>query len=1090
MSEQLTQMQEILKKSLIKIKRLEAELQDSKSQAQNVKPTKEPIAIVGLGCRFPGGIENLDSLWTALIEKKDLSKPIPLDRWDNDAIYDIDPLRPGHTNARSAAFLTSDIRAFDAGFFGIIPREAKSLDPLQRMILEVVYEALEEANIPSASLKGTTTAVYIAIGNSDYIQARLRSGQLETVDVYDATGIPFATAAGRVSYLYDLQGPNFALDAACASSIVGMHLASQALNNDEADTAIVASANLLLTPELFVGLSKLGSLSGSGQCRAFSNDADGYVRGEGCGVVILRKKSFALQNKNHIHAYILGSAVKHDGLSNGFTAPNPQVQLDTIRLAIKDARVQAKDVVFVEAHGIGNKLTDAMEIQAIANGYKDTNHKIYVGSLKPNIGHLEATIGMAMLFKVIGTLKNKQIAPNIYFNIPNEDIPWPRIPIEVPSEVVDINNGNSPIRAAINLSGYSGTNVHMIFESAENELVEKKSSKTKQLLIWSAKCEQSLKDLVKKYLDNWHNISQNNFSDFAYTLQVGRNHFDNKLSIIASNFEEVKNELQLFVSDVKSTSYQFTRESTSSKELAFLFTGQGAQYFGMCKDIYDTESVFKTSIDQCAEILDKILPIPIREIIWGNADENLIHQTFYTQPALFVVEYALARLWLSRGVRPTALLGHSIGEFVALTIAEAISLQDALRLVSIRGYLMQSLPSGEGAMAAVIADEDTVRHYTQQSNGLVDIAAVNAPKAITISGEKNAVAQLVEAMKEVKIKSIALSVSHAFHSYQMNPILEKFEEEVAKIKFKPIQIPVISNVTGKELNFEELTPQYFSKQLRGTVQFVEDVKYLNEELNIHQFIECGPAPTLIGLAGKIISSEESTWIASAKKESPYLDVKVLSLQKIFHSNLKIDWNNLSDEQNKHKIQLPTYAWQRQVYWENPVRNLHQTQLDQKQDTSDEKFAKVESELVKAEAKHVKVTKENLMAIMQLEATETLGLLPGQKIDPNKSLREQGFDSMMSGEYLTKLEKHFDTQLEMSLLHTYGTLNELQRFLVDEFLGGGEIDESNSAVTMNDIVFGVDTVASISVDNWHEIKESDPQWLKIFKKVDKMISTPK
>ncbi|MCO5229695.1 MAG: type I polyketide synthase [Chitinophagales bacterium] len=1080
-------MQEVLKKSLVKIKRLEAELQAV--QLQGAKPDKEPIAIVGLGCRFPGGIENLESLWSALIEKKDLSSPIPKDRWDNDAIYDVDALRPGHTNARSAAFLTNDVKAFDAGFFGIVPREAKSLDPLQRMILEVVYEALEEANIPADSLKGTTTAVYIAIGNSDYIQARLRSGRLDTVDVYDATGIPFATASGRVSYLYDLQGPNFALDAACASSIVGLHLASQALNRGEAETAIVASANLLLTPELFVGLSKLGSLSGSGQCRAFSNDADGYVRGEGCGVVVLRKKSIAIQSKNNIHAYILGSAVKHDGLSNGFTAPNPQVQLETIRLAIQDAGVQPSDIAFVEAHGIGNKFTDAMEIQAIANGYKGTNHKIYVGSLKPNIGHLEATIGMAMLFKVIGTLKNKQIAPNIYFNTPNEDIPWSKIPIEVPTEVINVNQGNSPIRAAINLSGYSGTNVHMIFEAAEHSEIKVKENEGNQLLVWSAKCEHSLKNLIQKYLSNWENISKNNFSDLAHTLQVGRNHFDTKLSVIASNFEDAKKELELFVANEKGT-YQYTQESIGTKELAFLFSGQGAQYHGMCKDIYDTEIVFKNAVDQCAEILDKILPLSIKEILWGNADEQLIHQTFYTQPALFVVEYALAQLWLSRGVRPTALVGHSIGEFVALTIAEAISLPEALRLVAVRGYLMQSLPAGEGAMAAVLSDEDTVRHYTEQTNGLVNIAAVNAPKAITISGEKNAVQQLIETMKEAKIKSIALTVSHAFHSYQMDSILGKFEEEVAKIQFKPLQIPVISNVTGKELSVEDLTPQYFSKHLRGTVRFADDIKYLDEELSIQHFIEVGPGTTLIGLAGKIISTENKTWIASTKKDAVYSDMKVSALQKIYHSVLKINWEHLSEGQNNNRIQLPTYAWQRQIYWENPVRNLPADTIKQEAVSSEETFEEVEKGLVKAEAKHVKVSKENLMAIMQLEAAETLGLLPGQKIDPNKSLREQGFDSMMSGEYLTKLEKYFDTQLEMSLLHTYGTLNELQRFFVDEFLGGGEIDESVAAVTMNDIVFGVDTVKSEAVENWHEIKESDPQWLKVFKKFDKMLSTPK
>lgn len=1086
MSEQFLQMQEVLKKSLVKIKKLEAELQAAK--AQPAAPVKEPIAIVGLGCRFPGGIENLESLWQALMEKRDMSGSIPEERWDNDAIYDPDPLRPGKTHAKTAAFLENDVKAFDAGFFGVVPREARSIDPLQRMILEVVYEALEEANIPADSLKGTNTAVYIALGNSDYIQARFRSGNLETMDVYDATGIPFATAAGRVSYLYDLQGPNFALDAACASSIVGLHLASEALNKGEADTAIVASANLLLTPELFVGLSKLGSLSASGQCRAFSNDADGYVRGEGCGVAILRRKSDALKNKDHIHAYILGSAVKHDGLSNGFTAPNPKAQLDTIQIALKNANVNVSDIAFVEAHGIGNKFTDAMEINAIANGYKGTNHPIYVGSLKPNVGHLEAAIGMAMLFKVIGTLKHKTVAPNLYFNEPNEDIQWNRIPVKVPAEAVALETNGQPLRAAINLSGYSGTNVHMIFEAAEQQSHATTDFVGDKVLVWSAKSEEALQALAQKYISNWKLLSQNSLSEFAYTLQTGRNHFDVRLSIVASNFEDVLRGLKAYVGQSKDYPYKVTTE-LSAQDTAFLFTGQGAQYHGMCKELYDDEPAFRQAVDQCAEVLDKMLPTPIKDILWGDAGPNLIHQTFYTQPSLFVVEYALAQLWMSRGVQPAALTGHSIGEFVALTIAGAVSLQEALRIVAVRGHLMQSLPAGVGAMAAVLADEETVRYYTQQTNGLVDIAAINTPKAVTISGEKNAVAALVEAMKEVKIKSVPLTVSHAFHSHLMDPILERFMQEVAKISFRNPQIPVISNVTGQELTLEDLTPQYFARHLRGAVRFADDVQYLSEELGIQLFIECGPTPTLIGLAAKTISTEGNVFITSVKKDADNQKIQIQALQQLFHTSVKLSWNSLYTRQSLRKISLPTYAWQRQVYWENPVRGIVVKEVTAPA-TTDATIQYMAKELVKAEAKQVKVTKENVMAIMQLEGAETLGLLPGQKIDPNKSLREQGFDSMMSGEFLTKLEKHFDTQLEMSLLHTYGTMNELQRYLIDEYLGGGEIDESQAAVTMSDIVFGSDSVGSAQVDNWHEIKDADPKWLQVFKKFDKMISVPK
>lgn len=1085
MSEQLLQMQEVLKKSLVKIKKLEAELQIA--QTKQSTPEKEKIAIVGLGCRFPGGIENLEQLWKTLIEKKDTTIPIPKERWDNSLVYDQDPLRPGKTHAQSAAFLLNDVQAFDANFFGIVPREAKSIDPLQRMILEVVYEALEEANIPSDSLKGTNTAAYIAIGNSDYIQARFRSGNLETMDVYDATGMPFATAAGRVSYLYDLQGPNFALDAACASSIVALHLASEVLQKGDADMAIVASANLLLTPELFVGLSKLGSLSASGQCRAFSNDADGYVRGEGSGVAILKRQSDAIQAGDHIHAYILGSAVKHDGLSNGFTAPNPKVQLETIQLAIKNAGVSVNDISYVEAHGIGNKFTDAMEIQAIANGYKGITHPIYVGSLKPNIGHLEATIGMAMLMKVIASLQHKTIAPNIYFNEPNEDIAWGKSQVKIPTEVIHLESNGQPLRMAINLSGYSGTNVHMIFEAAEEKVSTSAEIQGEQLLVFSAKNIDSLKASAQKYINQWEEISQNSFTEFAFTLQNGRTHWDTRLSIVASNFQEAKKGLEAFIADSKDAAYQVTVEDSGQKDTAFLFTGQGAQYHGMCKDLYETEAVFRQAVDQCALFLDKVLPTPIKEIIWGEEDTNKINQTFYTQTSLFVVEYAMAQLWMNRGIQPTALVGHSIGEYVALTISGAMNLNEALKLVVIRGHMMQSLPSDIGAMAAVLADEETVKFYTDQTNGLVNIAAINTPKAVTISGEKNAVTHLIEAMKEVKIKSIPLTVSHAFHSYLMDPILANFEEKVAEIQFKTPQIPVVSNLTGKELFLEDLTPSYFSKHLREAVQFVKCMKYVSEEFGVEIFIECGPTPTLIGLARKTLLDENNVWITSAKKDGNNHLIQTQALQQLYHTSVKINWSSIYKGLKIHKISLPTYAWQRQVYWESPVRGMYLADMIASSAANIEYMG---TELVKAEAKKVKVTKDNLMAIMQLEAAETLGLLPGQRIDPNKSLREQGFDSMMSGEYLTKLEKHFDTQLEMSLMHNYGTMSELQRYLIDEYLGGGEIDESQAAVTMSDIVFGTDNIGARQVENWHQINETDPKWLQIFKKIDKKISLPK
>lgn len=1072
MSEQLQQMQEILKKSLLKIKQLEADLATAK--AVPAAPAKEPVAIIGLGCRFPGGVNNLEQLWQLLMDKKDVSKPIPIDRWDNDAIYDPDPLRPGHTHARTAAFLEEDVRAFDADFFGIVPREAKSIDPLQRMILEVVFEALEEAGIAPDSLKGSNTAVYIALGNSDYIQARFRSGNLETMDVYDATGIPFATAAGRVSYLYDLQGPNFALDAACASSVVGLHLASEVLQKGEADMAIVASANLLLTPELFVGLSKLGSLSASGMCKAFADDADGYVRGEGCGVAVLKRKSDAIAHQDHIHALILGSAVKHDGLSNGFTAPNPKAQLDTIQAAIKDAGIQPEDISFVEAHGIGNKFTDAMEIHAIANGYKNRSTPIYTGSLKPNIGHLEACIGMAMLFKVIGTLQNGTVAPNIHISQLNSDIPWDNIPVKVPTEAVVLNKGEKPLRAAINLSGYSGTNVHMIFEEAPAVTVENNTSEDAQLFVLSAKTRESLEALAEKYIANASGWKALSLDKISRTTQLGRNHFDHRLAIVGDNTEDVLQALTDFKDGKSNKKLAVSSEELPSGEVAFLFTGQGAQYPGMCKELYEKEPVFKQAADQCAAILKPLLDKPILEIILGE-DED-IHQTQYTQTALFVVEYALAQWWMSLGIRPAAVAGHSVGEFVALTIADAISLEAALELVALRGKLMQSLPADTGGMTAVLAGEEKVRILIEPFGNKVNIAAINAPEMLTISGDKESVAAAAQLLKDNGIKCIPLTVSHAFHSYLMEPVLAPFEAAADKVAFQEPSIPVMSNVSGGMLQLENLNGKYFSQHLRGTVRFADNLSYLVNELGIHIFVECGPNPTLSGFGEKTFPGASISWLSSAKKGSSDQTFILKALQGLYVSGLKIQWAALYQNKSKDRVSLPTYAWQKQVYWENPVRGIAAGEQKEKKATSSPATQKGQ----------INISKENLMAVMQLEGCDTLGLHPGQKLDPNKSLREQGFDSMMSGEFLSRMEKYFNTQLEMSLLHTYGTMNELQRYFIDEYLGGGEVSET-AAVTMNDIVFGTDSISAQHEEDWHKIKETDPLWLKVFKKIDEKIS---
>ncbi len=1082
MSEQLQQMQEILQKSLIKIKKLELELAQAK---ENTTAPNEAIAIIGAGVRLAGNITSTKKLWDLLEARRSVISKIPKDRFDVDEIYSADSSVPGKTISRYGAFLNNDVRAFDADFFGISPREAKSVDPLQRMILEVVYEALENAGIASDSLKGSNTGVYIALGNSDYIQARFRSGNLDTVDVYDTTGIPFGTACGRVSYLYDWKGTSFALDAACASSLLAVHLANEDLNKKIIDTAIVASANLLLTPETFVGLSKLGSLSSGDACKAFANDADGYVRGEGCGVVVLKRLSDAEKDNDTIAVLIKGSAVKHNGRSNGFTAPNPEIQIETIKEALKKANLSVNDIDYVEAHGIGNRFTDALEIQAIHEGYKGRNQPIYVGSVKANIGHLEAGTGMPMLFKVIEILKHKKIPAQINIAALNEDVEWNKINAKVSTETIDWKNENGqPLRAAINLSGYSGTNVHMIFEEAKVKPASEEVSGLQHFVL-SAKDATALKNTAQKYLNeiDWQ---ENTLTEICYTLQKGRNQFDYSVSVIASSKQDIIDGLNDFVQDVVSEKYAVSKPSIErNKDVAFLFTGQGAQYFGMCKNYYNTFDVFKNAVDECDEVLKSNLDYSIKDILWSEAipDKNLIHQTKYTQPGLFVVEYALSKLWMSVGVQPSALIGHSIGEIVALTIAGAIDLQDALKLVMARAALMNAMPANEGSMASVFCNEENLKPLLQNAD--VDLAAVNSIKNCTISGKKEDVAAFIEKLKEQHIKAVALNVSHAFHSRLMEPVLEKFTLFAKQFSFKQPAIPVISNFTGKEITREELSAEYFAKHIRNAVQFSNGIEYLQHKLNTEIYVEVGPSPVLVSLAKQTNTNPNALWLSSAKREEEDVMYFHKTLQQLYCAGIAIDRNQFYQDKKINRVALPTYGWNRKVYWENPVFGFKSTVHSPQSTDNNIKSSKLSAVDRRPEPK---VTRETLLAYMQIEAAKVLGLEAGQKVDVNKPYREQGFDSMMSGEFLSLMEKHIGSELKMEVIHLHNTPKDLHQYLIDTYYGGGVID-TTQAVTMADIMFNQEMEHAHSGD-WHEIKPEDGKLLRWFKNFDKKLPSVK
>lgn len=1059
MSAEIEKMQGLLKKSLITIKKLEQELTGFKSKEN------EKVSIVGFACRFPKGINSLEKLTEFLINKENAVQEIPTDRFDVTTLFSEDNLAEGKMSVKHGTFLNEDVTLFDAAFFGITPREAKSIDPVHRMILELTQEALDDAGIPSDNIKGGNVSVYAAIGNSDYMQARLHSGNLSEVDMYDTTGVAYASASGRVSYLFDFQGPSYTIDATCTSALAAVHQACKDLKEGISDIAIVSAGNLLLTPEVFVGLSKLGSLSKDGVCRAFDNSANGFVRGEGGATLVLKRTTDALKDKNQIYAQIVASKIRHNGASNGFTAPNPVVQEKLIQETLQVAKLTSNDIDFVEIHGIGNTFTDALEANAVGKAYRDRDKPLYIGTIKPNIGHLEAAIGMAMLAKVVCSLQSKTILPNINITNLNQDIQFGKYPIQVPLENISWEKDGIR-RAAINLSGFTGTNLHMILEEAPalESPKEEKRPLPNYLFCISAKTEEGLKQIAQNYLEN----TPKELSDACYTLLTGRNKYDEKLILLAKDEEHLKKQLTAFVEGEK----QNEIHSIESKDIAFLFTGQGAQYHNMCFDLYKTNQVFKNTVDQCNEILNKYLEIPIIDVLYSTEiDTALINQSQYTQTALFTVEYALAKMWISWGVQPCALLGHSVGEYVAATIAGVFSLEDALWLVSERGRLIQSLPTDAGTMAAVLCNKEIIASYLDKYNGKVETAAINSSKSITISGDKESVLALVAELKENKIKAIPLTVSHAFHSYLLEPILDDFKKAFEKVEINSPSIPVLSNVTSKEILASELTPQYFSNHIRATVLFEDNVHYLKDKMGITIFLEAGPNPTLLGLAKQTLGENGAHFLASAKSNTLSYGVIQESLKQLLEFDFNINWKAFYADLDYRITHLPTYPWQKQKYWYSPLKSISSTQ--------NIKDTKEPEEIISTD----KVSKDNLMYLMQREASAILGLERGKFLDPIKGLREQGYDSLMAAEFFKKMERYLGKELDMSVMLVYGSLQTLHDYFVNDIIG------ENEFVSVGDVMFYSNDNNTYYEEegDWHEIKKQDAWWLKTFKKIDKYVS---
>ncbi|MGF2011225.1 type I polyketide synthase, partial [Nostoc sp. DedVER01b] len=750
-------------RALLALKELRAKI-DAMEQAKT-----EPIAIVGMACRFPGGADDPETFWQILRDGTDAIVEVPSDRWDINAYYDPNPDTPGKMSSRYGGFL-KQVDRFDAEFFGISPREAISIDPQQRLLLEVSWEALENAAQPPSELMGSSTGVFVGVTTNDYTRFYAQAGE-QGIDAYQGTGSAFSAMVGRLSFILGLQGPCVALDTACSSSLVSVHLACQSLRNGECELALAGGVNLILTPEANIMFSKARMMAADGRCKTFDAAANGYVRGEGCGMVVLKRLSQAQAQGDKILAVIRACAVNQDGRSSGLTVPNGIAQENLIRQAIANAKVQPQQVSYVEAHGTGTSLGDPIEVEAIAATLAKqhtTDRPLAIGSVKTNIGHLESAAGVAGLMKIVLALQHQQIPPHLHLNQPNPLIPWSELPLTIPTTLTPWQTNGETRIAGVSSFGFSGTNAHAILEEAPNNSKfkiqnSKLIDRPLHLLTLSAKHPQALQQLAQNYIKYLSSHAEIPLGDITHTSQIGRTHFSHRLAIIASDHQQIQQKLQAYLDNSEIIGIHHGYSSQQSKKIAFLFTGQGSQYRNMGKQLYETQPSFRQTLDNCDTLLQPLLGESILEVIFSeNPEDTRINQTAYTQVGLFVLEYALAQLWQSWGIRPTAVVGHSVGEYVAACIADIFSLEDALKLIVQRASLMQALPQG-GGMAAVFATVERVTPLIADYPQQLSIAAINGEQSIVLSGELQVLNLVLQKLESQGIETRRLQVSHAFH---------------------------------------------------------------------------------------------------------------------------------------------------------------------------------------------------------------------------------------------------------------------------------------------------------------------------------------
>ena len=892
------------------LKRLTADLRRARRRVSELEgQLSEPIAVVGMACRYAGGVDSPETLWEMVNDGRDAVSDFPTDRgWDVEGLYDPDPDAAGKMYTRQGSFLR-DAGDFDAGFFGVGPSEALAMDPQQRLMLEISWEALERAGIDPLALRGSATGVFAGVIHAGY--GGEVKGELEG---YGLTGSTLSVASGRVSYVLGLEGPAVSVDTACSSSLVAMHLAAQSLRSGECDLALAGGVTVMATPAAFVEFSRQRALAPDGRCKVYAGAADGTSWSEGAGVLVLERLADARRLGHPVVAILRGSAVNQDGASNGLTAPNGPSQQRVIRTALANAGLAAADVDVVEGHGTGTVLGDPIEAQALLATYgqdRPADRPLWLGSIKSNIGHTSAAAGVAGVIKMVQAMRHGVMPKTLHVDVPSPHVDWSTGAVSLLTEPRPWPARDGQRRAGVSSFGISGTNAHVIVEQppAEPEAVAVQTDNSHPVVPWvvSARSADALAaqaGRLSAYLDAEPGLRA---VDVGWSLATTRAALEHRAVVVGGDRDTLMAGLAGVACGEPGPGVAVGRTCPVGKR-AFVFPGQGSQRLGMGRELHQRFPVFAEAFDEAVAAVDGHARLPLRDVMWGS-DPELLQSTEFAQPALFVLEVALAALWRSWGVTPDVVIGHSVGEIAAARVAGVLSLQDAARVVTARGRLMAALPAG-GVMVAVTATEAEVALLL---NDGVSIAAVNGPDAVVLSGERAAVMAVADRLADCGRRVRQLAVSHAFHSSLMKPMIEEFSAVVAGVSPGAPRINLVSNVTGQLAGPGYGSADYWVEHVRRPVRFVDGVR-LAESLGAGVFVEVGPGAALMTAVERSLATEPAVSAVSMAKDRPEVDALLLAAGQLFASGADVDWAAVFAGLATHRVDLPTYAFQRRRFW--------------------------------------------------------------------------------------------------------------------------------------------------------------------------------